>query len=179
MMRRNIVRLEGTVDSILDFSVIEAGKTMGEKKRLSIKGMVGEVVSAELPKLRSKKVSLEAEVPRGLFVQGDRRWLTRVLTNLVDNAVKFTDSGLITVSARREKGYILVSVKDTGRGIRKGDLPKIFHKFTKLETHVPGSGIGLWASKKVIEEHGGRIWVESKRGKGTTVFFTLPEWKKK
>ncbi|MFC2174487.1 ATP-binding protein [archaeon] len=179
MLHRNTRRLQDTVDTILDFSVIESGKASLEKKRFSLSSLANEVVKAEGPKAEVKGVSLEVNVPKGLFVTGDRRWLARAFTNLVDNAVKFTDKGYVRVSAKRQKSYILVSVKDSGKGISKKDLPKIFNKFIKLETHVPGSGVGLWATQKVVERQGGKIWVESKKGKGTEMFFTIPVGGKK
>ncbi|MCK4327096.1 MAG: HAMP domain-containing histidine kinase [Candidatus Diapherotrites archaeon] len=179
MLYRNIRRLQATVDAILDFSVIEAGKAVVENKRVDLRALILEIADGERPKAKVKGIALKAEVPKGFYVRGDKRWLTRAITNLVGNAVKFTDKGYVRISAKKQKDYILVSIKDTGRGIRKKDLSKIFDKFIKLETHVPGSGVGLWASKKVIEEHGGKIWIESQRGKGTTAFFTLPAVRKK
>ena len=174
MLCRNVVRLRRTVDNILDFSAIEAGKVILAKKPFDLRKTILSSVEDERPKLLAKGLLLRLEIPRVLKAVGDEEWTSRVLLNLIENSLKFTDRGTLTITAKRQKDYIRVSVKDSGRGIRKTDMPKIFNKFTKFEKHIPGSGLGLWASRQAIEEQGGKMTIESKRGKGTKVSFTLP-----
>jgi len=174
MVRRNVLRLNKTVDSILDFSAVEAGAITLSTERLKLRGLVLEVVQEEAPKAEAKGIQLSTSVPHSLEVKVDRELAHRALLNIVDNAIKFTDKGHVKISAKQQKDYIIVSVKDSGRGIRKKDLPKIFGKFAKLEKHVPGSGIGLWVSKKIIENHGGKIEVKSERKRGTEVVIAFP-----
>jgi two-component system phosphate regulon sensor histidine kinase PhoR len=107
----------------------------------------------------------------------DRDQIESVLVNLIHNAIKFTGrGGRITVSARKETDCILVSVSDTGIGIPQEELPRIFERFYKVDKSraTQGSGLGLAISKHIISAHGGRIWVESSEGKGSTFYFTLP-----
>jgi signal transduction histidine kinase len=108
-----------------------------------------------------------------LTIYADKRRLSEVLCNLIDNAIKFTKDGQITISAETKNGETIVSVKDTGTGIDKEIIPRLFSKFaTKSER---GTGLGLFITKSLVEAHGGKIWAENnKDGKGATFTFTLP-----
>ena len=119
------------------------------------------------------------EVPPDLPpARGDERRLSQVLLNLVGNAIKFTDTGEVAMKASTAKGSYTVVVRDTGPGIAEADQAKIFEEFHKsVSTHTKakgGTGLGLAISKRIIEMHGGRIWVESQPGQGSTFAFTLP-----
>ena len=120
-------------------------------------------------------ISLDADLPQAEF---DRDKITQVLTNLVNNALKFTETGSIRIITKRDKDEICVAVRDTGPGIKKEDLPKLFHSFEQLaresQRKTGGTGLGLAISKGIIEKHHGRIWAESEPGKGATFYFTLP-----
>ncbi|OYT42133.1 MAG: hypothetical protein B6U86_00895 [Candidatus Altiarchaeales archaeon ex4484_43] len=111
-------------------------------------------------------------------IQGDKNRLMQVLTDLIDNAIKFTEKGGIVIEARREKDNILVKVKDTGIGISKENINKLFTKFYQVDSSLSrrygGTGLGLAICKKIVEAHGGKIWVDSELGKGSTFQFTLP-----
>ncbi len=179
MMQRNVGRLSRTVNTILDFSAMEAGAVRVSKEKVELRSLIREVSQEEMPKARVKGIALTVKAPAGIWVYADRELAHRALLNIVDNAIKFTDKGCVRIYAKKQKDYIIVSVKDSGRGIRKSDLPKIFGKFAKLEEHVPGSGIGLWVSKKIIEQHGGKIEAKSKRGAGTEITVTFPMAAKK
>ena len=114
----------------------------------------------------------------GDFV-GDERKIKQILLNLLSNAVKFTpEGGRIKIDARQADGPVEISVSDTGIGIAPEDSPKIFEEFRQVGTDyahkVEGTGLGLTLAKKFVELHGGRIWVESAPGKGSTFTFTLP-----
>jgi signal transduction histidine kinase len=125
-------------------------------------------------------VTLHQEVAPGLPpVQADRTKFRQVLLNLLSNAVKFTPEGHVTVRAEIQDGHLMVSVKDTGVGIAEEDQPKLFQAFQQLDggrVHLPlgGTGLGLAISKTFVELHGGRIWMQSRPGRGSTFSFTLP-----
>ncbi len=113
-------------------------------------------------------------------VIGDSEKLRQILINLLNNAIKFTEKGgKLDVLAKQKDGFVEVCVKDTGIGISKENLNKIFDKFFQVDATTTrkysGSGVGLTISKNIIEKHGGNIWVESELGKGTTFFFTIPK----
>ena len=120
----------------------------------------------------------DERIPGDVYIRGDRDKIIQVLTNIISNALKFTpDGGSITVSIRRNDETATVAVQDTGEGIRKEDIPKVFDRFCQLETvnhHSEGTGLGMTITKSIIERHGGTIRIESEFGIGTTVFFTLP-----
>ncbi len=109
---------------------------------------------------------------------GDRRRLTQVLINLVGNAIKFTDAGEVAIKAEAHNGSFHVSVRDTGPGISSADQARLFQEFQQADNAITkkkgGTGLGLAISKRIIEMHGGRIWVESQPGQGSTFTFTLP-----
>ncbi|MGH6692100.1 MAG: sensor histidine kinase, partial [Gammaproteobacteria bacterium] len=109
-------------------------------------------------------------------VLGDRERLHRVLANLIGNAIKFTPAGgTIAVGAERDGDTIRFTVADTGPGIDEDDLPHVFDRFWQSNGHnVPGAGLGLAIAKGIVDAHGGRIWVDSRRGQGATFRFTVP-----
>jgi signal transduction histidine kinase len=116
-----------------------------------------------------------SDLPSG---RGDERRLTQVLLNLVGNAIKFTDQGEVVIRAAAADGSFNLSVRDTGPGIPKADQAKLFQEFQQVDNSITrkkgGTGLGLAISKRIIEMHGGRIWVESQVGNGSTFSFTLP-----
>ena len=109
---------------------------------------------------------------------GDGRRLTQVLINLVGNAIKFTDTGEMVIRAEADGGSFHLSVRDSGPGISAADQAKLFQEFQQADNAITrkkgGTGLGLAISKRIIEMHGGRIWVESRPGQGSTFTFTLP-----
>jgi signal transduction histidine kinase len=126
-----------------------------------------------------KKIALKVEVPTDLPVgRGDERRLTQVLLNLVGNAIKFTDKGEVAIKASANNGAYTVAVCDTGPGIGESDRVKIFEEFQQADSSATkkkgGTGLGLSIAKRIVELHGGRIWVESDIGHGSTFSFTVP-----
>src|SRR5439155_7948777 len=112
-----------------------------------------------------------ANLPPG---RGDERRLTQVLLNLAGNAIKFTDTGEVSIEARVADGAFLVSVADTGPGISEADQQKVFEEFQQADSSSTrtkgGSGLGLSISRRIVELHGGRLWVESLPGEGSTFY---------
>jgi len=174
----NIQRLKKTIQSILDLSVLESGRVAYQKETLNIEEIV--IQTAEGLKLiaEKKKLILTTRIPDKLpEVLGDKAEVTRVVSNLIDNAIKYSDTGEIVVSALRRRRDIEIAVKDQGIGLitPKGSFDKLFSRFYQERASADGSGVGLAICKKIVNAHGGKIWVESGgKGKGTTFRFTLP-----
>ena len=141
--------------------------------------MVHTVVTAVESLANGKKLALTTAIARHLPPgRGDERRLAQVLLNLVGNAIKFTDKGEVAIKATTSNGSFTVAVRDTGPGIAPSDQGKIFEEFQQADSSITrkkgGTGLGLSIAKRIIEMHGGRIWVESDVGKGSTFAFTIP-----
>ncbi len=172
-------RLTKLIDDVLDLAKIEAGKFTWNMESLSVQDVIERATAATSSLFEAKKLTLVQNIEPGLpEITGDRDRLIQVVINLISNAVKFTDSGSVTCSAALRDGDIVVSVTDSGIGIALSDQPKVFEKFKQvgdtLTDKPKGTGLGLPICKEIVEFHGGRIWVESESGKGSTFSFTLP-----
>ena len=179
MIARNAKRLEWLTSDILEASRIESNTLKLNEKLIDLNENIRIVVNDEksaIPRGMELKIIFEQRESTPLFVKGDKSRLFEVLTNLIGNAIKFTDSGgtiTVTVEKSAAKNEALVSIKDTGNGIDREILPRLFTKFASKSDK--GTGLGLYLSKGIIEAHGGRIWAENNtEGKGATFRFTLP-----
>jgi signal transduction histidine kinase len=178
-LESNGKHLLGLINDVLDLSKIEAGQLELELSDYCIHDIAQTVRSTLEPLAADKKLTFKVEVrlelPPG---RGDGRRLTQVLINLVGNAIKFTDVGEVAIKAEANNGSFYVSVRDTGPGISAADQAKLFREFQQADNAITrkkgGTGLGLAISKRIIEMHGGRIWVESQPGQGSTFAFTLP-----
>jgi len=172
-------RLTALINNVLDLAKIEAGKIEWRMQPAMISDIISRAASATSalfePKPFKLAIDIEPDLPQ-LVLDHDR--MIQVVINLISNAVKFTTEGGITVRARREGETVLVSVSDTGMGIAEKDYDKVFEQFVQVGdtlTNKPmGTGLGLPICKQIVEHHGGKIWVESVMGKGSTFLFTLP-----
>jgi signal transduction histidine kinase/DNA-binding response OmpR family regulator len=172
-------RLTKLIDDVLDLAKIEAGKFTWNMASVSVADVIERAVAATTSLFEAKQLKMVRSVDSDLpAVYGDTDRLIQVVINLISNAIKFTDSGSITCSARLSGGEVLVSVADSGIGIALADQPKVFEKFKQvgdtLTDKPKGTGLGLPICKEIVEYHGGRVWVESEPGKGSTFSFTLP-----
>ena len=172
------------INDILDLSKVEAGKMELELSRFTL----SDVLNTSMTMLKEKairhmiRLNLEIEPDADIEIEADERKLKQILFNLLSNAVKFTpDGGSITVHAlilKLDGAYIEISVEDTGIGIRPEDMDKLFQEFSQIETpyekKYEGTGLGLALIKKLVELHGGKIWVESEFGKGSKFMFVIP-----
>ena len=173
------VHLLGLINDVLDLSKIEAGQLTLDLADYSLTDVVHTVVTAIEPLASGKKLALTADVATNLPPgRGDGRRLAQVLLNLVGNAIKFTDKGEVAIAATTSDGSFTVAVRDTGPGIARSDQGKIFEELQQAENAITkrkgGTGLGLSIAKSIIGMHGGRIWVESDVGKGSTFAFTIP-----
>jgi signal transduction histidine kinase len=167
------------INSILDFSRIEAGKFEMRLEQVDLHDVVEECIESSMPLVRDKRVKIETDIPVELpVVSADRTRVKQVLLNLLSNAIKFTHSGRVLIHVRPEVEALHVSVSDTGIGISPGDLQRLFEPFQRLDNplaqQADGTGLGLAISKKFVELHRGRIWAESRESQGSTFHFTLP-----
>jgi len=171
--------LLGLINDVLDLSKIEAGQLELELSDYSVQDIAQTVRSTLEPLATDKKLMFKVEVtPQLPPGRGDGRRLTQVLINLVGNAIKFTDAGEVAIKAEANNGAFHVSVRDTGPGISAADQVRLFQEFQQADNAITrkkgGTGLGLAISKRIIEMHGGKIWVESQPGQGSTFTFKLP-----
>ena len=175
--------LLGLVNDILDLSKIEAGKVTLNKELLDFHEIAAGVMSSAIALVADKPIELREEIAPNLPpVCADRKRVRQIILNLVSNAAKFTERGHITLRVQpiTENGrqFLLCAVEDTGIGIRPEDIPTIFEAFRQLDSssarRAQGTGLGLPISRRLAELHGGRMWVESELGVGSTFYFTLP-----
>ncbi|MCB0586829.1 MAG: response regulator [Phaeodactylibacter sp.] len=173
-------RLTGLINSVLDISKMEAGKTEWRIAELSIEELIDHSMAATSSLFSSSNVDFVKSVEENLpAILADRDRIIQVIINLISNAAKFTSHGQVRVSARQSgPGLVEVAVEDSGTGISETDQLKVFDKFQQVGdtlTDKPmGSGLGLPIAKQIVEHHGGQIGVESRLGNGSRFYFTLP-----
>lgn len=183
VIKRNAERLKILVDDLLDISRIETGRTALKIQPVNVHQLVEDTMS-ELVRGRLEQVDKEIQVMTDLapslpLVSGDPEKVTRVLTNLVDNAINYTpEGGEVQISARADDSFVRISVRDTGIGISKVEQERIFDRFYRSEDEkvqaVPGTGLGLAIVRSLVEMHGGHLDLESEPGMGSTFTFSLP-----
>jgi len=178
-IRYNGKHLLGLINTVLDIAKIESGQFTLNMAEYDIESVVETVRSATESLAQNKKLALKTEVAKSLPIGlGDEQRLTQVLLNLVGNAIKFTDTGEVRVTAKAVNGHLAVSVPDTGPGIPAEDQARIFEQFHQVDSSNTkakgGTGLGLAIAKQIVEMHGGRIWAESTLGKGSIFQMELP-----
>jgi PAS domain S-box len=168
------------INNVLDLSKVEAGKMELQYETFSVSEAITEIQTLISPLARKKSISVDVEFdPQIDTINADRTKFKQIMYNLASNAIKFTpDRGSVKIHARCSDSVALVSVKDTGIGISKEDINKLFHPFKQLNSYLAnesaGTGLGLALVKKFVELHEGRIWVESEVGEGSTFTFSIP-----
>lgn len=179
LANRNVDRLARLINDVLDLRKLESGKMDLNFQENDINEIVKDIHDIMAPVVKSAGVNflleLESYLPK---VKCDRDKIAQVITNLVNNAIKFTEEGDIIIGTSRKENMIQVSVSDSGCGIKKEDLPKVFREFEQLgpsrDRKTGGTGLGLAISKAIIEQHKGKIFLESEYAKGTTFYFVIP-----
>jgi PAS domain S-box-containing protein len=172
-------RLTDLINDVLDIAKMEAGKIEWKMAPLQITEVIERAIAATSALFQQKNLELIRDIQTDIpEILGDRDRLIQVVINLISNSVKFTDTGSITCRVTTNETQIVISIIDTGIGIAEADLDKVFEKFKQvgdtLTDKPKGTGLGLPICKQIIEHHGGKIWVESDLGKGSTFSFTLP-----
>lgn len=173
-------RLTHLINDVLDLAKIEAGKMEWNQENVSLAEVIDRAIAATTSLFDQKDIKLvkhiDADIPT---IIGDTDKLIQVVINLFSNAVKFTDAGSVTCSLSKNNNEVIVSISDTGIGIAEADFGAVFEQFKQvggdtLTDKPKGTGLGLPICKEIIEHHGGRIWLESEPGKGSTFSFALP-----
>jgi signal transduction histidine kinase len=171
-------RLSLMVGQMLDVTGIEEGRMVMEPLRCYIDEIIHTAVETHYPILNKNRNRLDIRIESHLpAIYADPARISQVIVNLISNAVRFTVDGVITISAKKENGKILACVSDTGIGMTPEELRNVFERYGKTNKlrvgQDTGTGLGLYICKHIVEQHGGEIWIESKSGSGTRVFFTL------
>jgi len=179
-IQRNSQHLSQLVNDVLDLSQIDAGRMALSKNWVMLQDIVDEATEAIADFFTSKDLYLKVNLPQEpvrLFC--DRTRIREVILNLLSNAGRFTEEGGVEVSARMAEDQVIISVSDTGPGISPADQKRLFEPFQQLDGSIRrkfgGSGLGLYISRQFVQMHDGKMWLESAPGKGTTIYFSLPQ----
>ena len=179
IVRRNCEHLASMISDVLDLSQVEAGRMALHRDWVDLGEILHAAVTTVQPLLQKKGLQLRIDIDDGVTeVYCDRTRIRQVVLNLVSNAARFTEYGSVNIRAEQDAQYVRVSVEDTGPGIAAEDVGRIFEPFEQVNIRPwqsrSGSGLGLSISKQFVELHGGRMWLKSAVGKGSTFYFRLP-----
>jgi signal transduction histidine kinase len=182
LIQKNGQHLLHLINDVLDMAKIEAGRMNLEMEKFNLHEILEEVTNITTLNTSEKDVALliESDSDRQVEVVADRTRLRQVMINLVNNALKFTEKGTVSIHALHEDEHVLIRVKDTGIGIPPSHLENVFQEFSQVDSSatrkVGGTGLGLPISRRLIEMHGGRLWAESTGvpGEGSTFYVFLP-----
>jgi len=175
MVQRNTERLELFIQDLLKVAQIQSEAITLQKNSIDLCKTIQETASTYAHLTKSKGISIELDFADASTVEADQAKIQQILSNLLANALKFSERGTIRLSTFKKGQSIHCTVSDTGHGIAKADLERVFERFFHGKNSSKGSGLGLAIAKAWVEAHGGKIWAESEgEGKGTTVTFTLP-----
>jgi len=176
---RSVRRMNQLIQDLLDVALVEAGELKVEQSRHPAAAVVREAAESQATIAADSKIEIQLDIdPDVREVWCDHKRLLQVFENLIGNAIKFTEpGGRITVRAVSREHDVLFSVADTGCGIDAEGLRHVFERFWQASTHARhlGAGLGLPVAKGIVEAHGGRMWVESEPGRGSTFYFTIPK----
>ncbi|HJU89525.1 MAG TPA: ATP-binding protein [Gemmatimonadaceae bacterium] len=176
----NARRMQRIVDDLLDLSRIESGGWRPNPAVVDVRGLAGELIAASVPEAKRKNISLKIDMPDAAEITADPTALRQILSNLVDNALRYTgEGGTMTIFSAAEPNGVRVGVRDTGVGIAPEHLPRIFERFYRVDTgrsrNAGGTGLGLAIVRHLCDAHGARVSADSVLGKGTTVSVFFPK----
>ncbi|MCB8965682.1 MAG: PAS domain S-box protein [Ardenticatenaceae bacterium] len=179
LIRDSGAHLRELIGDILDMSKIEAGRMELRYEMINMRQMAQDIMATANPLAQEKSLSLQLELTDDVnTVEADRTRIRQVLWNIMGNAIKFTEKGSVTLAMEVEKDELLVAIRDTGIGIKPEDVSIVFEQFRQIDgslnRRAGGTGLGMPITKKLVELHGGRIWIESIVGVGSTFWFTIP-----
>jgi signal transduction histidine kinase len=169
--------MERLISALLDVARIEAGSFSIRHEHVDVRALIYETLELFKPQAHERELNISSEIPADVPpLSGDRDRLVQVLSNLLSNALKFTAAGgRVWLRAGTVDGAVRISVEDSGAGISAAHLPHVFDRYWQVDRlSRNGAGLGLAICKGIVEAHGGRIWVESTVGCGTTFHFTIP-----
>ena len=176
-IQRNTNRMQLKIDQMLDLTRLKSGRFNLHREPIHL----SEVVRGYIDEIRpqDKHLSVLVDIPEDLFVYADRNGIHDIFTNLLFNAFKFTSQGgqIQIIASQKDDETILHEIRDTGIGIPEDKIDKIFDEFYQVSDKSGGTGLGLAITKRLVEEHGGTIWVKSQMGKGSSFFFILPRFR--
>jgi signal transduction histidine kinase len=174
-MRRSLDRMEGLIQNLLDVAIIDAGRMELKREPLEVHEVIADAVAAHELLAVEQSVALVAEnALTGTRVLCDRERVFQVMANLIGNAIKFTPAGgSVKIAAREDRPDVVFTVADTGQGISSDQLPHVFDRYWQAEKKKRGIGLGLSIAQGIVAAHGGKIWVESAPGQGSTFSFSL------
>jgi len=173
-------RLARLTEDLLMLSKMDADRLELEIRKLPVEQLVSSCIETSQPRAKEKDLRLSVNLDKNIpDIAGDRRRLTEVLQNLLDNAIQYTPAGgQIMISAEAKDAEVEITVSDTGIGIPEADQPRIFERFYRVDVarsrEVGGTGLGLSIAKHLMEAHGGKLWVESEVGNGSQFHFSVP-----
>jgi signal transduction histidine kinase len=182
LIYKNGQHLLHLINDVLDMAKIESGKMNLSIEKFNLQEIIEEVTSITSPLASEKNIALfiDPASDHEVEINADKIRLRQVMINLINNAIKFTENGKISIHVAREENNVLISVKDTGLGIPVDHLEAIFQEFTQVDTSTTrkagGTGLGLPISRRLIQMHSGRLWAESTgvEGEGSTFYVFLP-----
>ena len=177
LMSQAARNLSSLLEDVLDFSRVQAGMSAPQKEQVSVPELVKRVVDTLAPTAAEKHLTLETDLSP-VSVWADPKLLGRVITNLVSNAIKFTEKGFVRICAKQDEKCYLITVEDSGIGLTEQEQKSLFQKFHQLRTDKPGHGLGLFISRQIVEAHGGTLDVSSMPGKGSTFIVRIPKEEK-
>lgn len=179
IINRHAGRMAVLIEDLLTLSMLESHHLPLKLEPVDVKALIINVIQGFEKNARDKGLKLTADISDDIpSVTADRVRLEQVMVNLIDNAIKYTNSGAVRVAANMADNMLKVDVEDTGIGIPEKDIPRIFERFYRVDKgrsrELGGTGLGLAIVKHIIQVHSGKIWVKSTPGKGTTYSFVLP-----
>lgn len=179
VLKRNVEYMRNIAIKTLELAKLNSPKTKFSFDKVDLREQVENIIKNKRPLIDSKKININNNINNSIFISADKLRLEELFTNLFENAVNYSnEKGLITLDVTKENNYAIISIKDNGIGMTKAQIKHVFDEFYKADESrhdFQSSGLGMTISKKIVERHNGKIWVESPGlGKGTTVFFTLP-----
>jgi len=177
LMSQAARNLSALLEDVLEVSRVEAGMLTPQKRPVDIAALAAEVVNTLAPTAAEKKIELQADIP-AWQVPADEKLLRRVLTNLVSNAIKFTEKGFVRLRAKEDEKCYFITVQDSGIGMSEQELKGLFQKYHQVHADKPGYGLGLFISRQIVEAHGGTLSVTSRPGEGSTFTVALPKEEK-
>lgn len=180
MVRGSAQHLLALINDVLDISKIESGQLKIVTERFDLRATLKKVVESSRPMIEKKGLSVLYSLSPDIdFIMGDQRRIEQIILNLISNAIKFTEKGTVSVECYLENNQVNLRVIDTGIGIKTEDMNKIFQEFHQIDSGLSrkyeGTGLGLSICKKLVEQMGGKIWVTSTWGSGSTFSFSLPK----